>query len=114
MAEVTEWVRDFEPSYPFYIVFADGSPITGSDEAMTFIVGCSSQELGELVAKQFKEEHAGVKMALLPVEDAEEFSVVAANLIEQGVTHMAWNATGNSTTILVTALADFAESATEG
>ena len=46
--------------------------------------------------------------SLQPIVDGDVFLKVAARLVEQGVTHMSWNATGQSTTINVVGLSDFA------
>ena len=100
--------RSFEPSFPFYIVCADGSPMTGSDGDIVFVMVCATRELGELVADQFHAVDCHRKMGLQPIVDGAEFLKVAARLVDQGVTHMSWNATGQSTTINVVGLSDFA------
>ena len=100
--------RCFTPSFPFFLICGDGKPVVGRDEGIRFVMACASLELGELITSQFEETEPETHMELNRIADSEEFSAVARQLIEHGVTHMSWNATRRSTTIHVVGLADFA------
>ena len=106
--------RAFKPSFPFYLVYGNRSLMTVRKDEIKFVLACATRELGELVCSQFKSADRTRHMGLQPVPDRQKFCIIARQLIEQGVTHMSWNAMRESTVVNVVALADLTEPGATG
>lgn len=102
-----ETVRPFTPSFPFFLVYANDTPVVGNDGGMQFVMACASLELGELVGSQFEQTEPDTQIELQRIVNRAALSAVAQLLMHQGVTHMSWNATRHSRVINVVGLADF-------
>ena len=100
-------VGDFDPTFPFYLVCENGYPIGCTHAGGMFAVAASSKELAELIANNFRKAGHKGRPGLMPVTDAADFQNIIRKLSDQGVTHMTWNATGASKTVLAIRLADF-------